>query len=126
MNWTLAVIVIVFLSALMVTRALGNLREEDALRYLEEGAIVIDVRTEAEFAGKSIDGVVNLPLHKLVDEIEGIVPDKDRVVLLHCRSGSRSGRGAGILKTLGYENAYNLGAFGHASKVLRSASKSTN
>ncbi|MEZ5276090.1 MAG: rhodanese-like domain-containing protein [Opitutaceae bacterium] len=120
MNWTIfAVIVVVFL-ALQVTRALGSLKEEDALKYLDAGAVVIDVRTPAEFANKSIPGVINIPLDQLADRIAEVVPEKEQIVLLHCRSGNRSGHGTKVLKSMGYESTYNLGSFGHAARIMES------
>ena len=126
MNWTIVVVIVVVFLALQVTRALGSLKEGDAREYLDAGAIVIDVRTPAEFAGKSIPGVINVPLDQLAARINKVVPDKEQVVLLHCRSGSRSGHGTKVLKSMGYEKTYNLGSYGHAARILGSRPAPSN
>lgn len=118
MSWYVLIGLVLVIIVFSVTRALGNLSAETAHEYLSEGAIVIDVRSEAEFADKSIDGVINIPLPVLADRIKKAVPDKDTVILLHCRSGNRSGQGMQVLRGMGYEKTYNLGSYGHAAKVL--------
>jgi phage shock protein E len=126
MNWYLVAAVILFVGISLVVRASTGLNEEQALELLARGAIVIDVRSEGEFAAKSIDGVINIPLPELATKISTVVPDKSQVVLLHCRSGSRSGHGTKILKQLGYEETYNLGSFGHAQKVIEALAAKTD
>jgi phage shock protein E len=121
MNWYLVTAVILFLGISLVVKASTGLKEEQAHELLARGAIVIDVRSEGEFAAKSIEGVINIPLPDLAAKISKIVPDKSQIVLLHCRSGSRSGHGTRLLKQLGYEETYNLGSFGHAQKVIATA-----
>ena len=121
MNWYLIAAVILFFGFSMVVRASTGLKEEQAHELLARGAIVIDVRSEGEFAAKSIEGVINIPLPELAAKISTTVPDKNQIVLLHCRSGSRSGHGTRLLKQLGYEETYNLGSFGHAQKVIEAA-----
>lgn len=118
MSWYVLIGLVVVIIVFSVTRALGNLKAETAHEYLSEGAIVIDVRSEAEFADKSIDGVINIPLPVLADRIGKAVPDKNTVILLHCRSGNRSGQGMSVLRGMGYEKTYNLGSYGHAAKVM--------
>ncbi|RKX30080.1 MAG: rhodanese-like domain-containing protein [Verrucomicrobia bacterium] len=121
MNWTIVAAVILFVVISLVVRASAGLKAEQAHELLAQGAIVIDVRSKGEFAAKSIDGVINIPLSELAARILKAVPDKNRIVLLHCRSGSRSGHGTRILKQLGYDETYNLGSFGHARKVIETA-----
>ena len=121
MNWYLVDAVILFLGISLVVKASTGLKEEQVHELLARGAIVIDVRSEGEFAAKSIEGVINIPLPDLAAKISEIVPDKNQIVLLHCRSGSRSGHGTRLLKQLGYEETYNLGSFGHAQKVIQAA-----
>jgi phage shock protein E len=121
MNWYLVAAVILFLGISLVVKASTGLKEEQAHELLARGAIVIDVRSEGEFAAKSIEGVINIPLPDLAAKISEIVPEKSQIVLLHCRSGNRSGHGTRLLKQLGYEETYNLGSFGHAQKVIETA-----
>jgi len=49
------------------------------------------------------------------------VPDKNQVLLLHCLSGTRSGIAKRQLKSMGYQNVFNLGSYGRAGKILGDA-----
>lgn len=73
----------------------------------QEKLHVIDVREEYEFDEFNI-GAKLIPLGELpdrLDEIEGI---KDEEIIIHCRSGARSGRAKDYLTSLGYTKVRNL------------------
>lgn len=75
----------------------------------EKQAIIIDVRTIEEYNEKHIENAYNIPL----DEIENIgdyIQDKNKYIIVYCRSGNRSKQAQTTLKQLGYINVYNLGA----------------
>lgn len=73
----------------------------------EKEYIIIDVRTKEEYNESHIKGSINIP----VDEInEKIDLDKDKNILVYCKSGNRSAQAAESLTNLGY-NVYDLGAF---------------
>lgn len=68
--------------------------------------VLIDVRTDAEFAQGSIQGAKHMPLHMLplvADQIENEMP-----VILICRSGARSAQACAFLASKGFGNVYNL------------------
>lgn len=68
--------------------------------YLQEGALLIDVRTKTEFlAGHHVDAI-NIPLQELQDRI-GELSNKKIVTV--CRSGARSVQAAVILKSKGFD-----------------------
>ncbi|MCF8450388.1 MAG: rhodanese-like domain-containing protein [Taibaiella sp.] len=76
---------------------------------LNNGALVIDVRTREEYSGGHFSGSFNLPL----DTIEMHAPDlklKNKPIILVCRSGARSGAAAGILGSMDIET-YNGGGW---------------
>lgn len=87
----------------------------------EKGAVVIDVRTEAEWLAGHLEGAVLIPYERIGDEIAKVVADKNGQVYLYCRSGRRTGIAMGILKKAGYENVINLETVENASKVLNRA-----
>jgi phage shock protein E len=86
--------------------------------WLNNGALVIDVRSPEEFQERHLMGVVNIPLNRLSGEIARHAPDKTQPLLLHCRSGSRSGRGADVLKKMGYQHVVNLGSYSQAERII--------
>ncbi|MCM2268266.1 MAG: rhodanese-like domain-containing protein [Elusimicrobiales bacterium] len=71
------------------------------------GAVVVDVRSPAEFASGSRPGSLNIPLDSLPAGAKQL--DKNKPVVLCCASGARSGIAAGILKTMGFKNVINAG-----------------
>ena len=82
----------------------------DYKALMEEGAIIIDVRSPGEFAGGHIEGSVNIPLDRLENNL-GKLKDKQQHIITCCASGMRSGSAKSLLKSKGYENVYNGGGW---------------
>jgi phage shock protein E len=110
--------------AFMVVKNITQASPATAREWLNKGALVIDVRTEAEYREKHLPGTINIPLDRLGDEIGKRAPDKEKPLLLHCRSGARSAKGTSTLKKMGYRNVLNLGSYGSAEKLLQAQSDS--
>lgn len=77
--------------------------------FLSEGAKIIDVRTEAEFAGGHSEGAINIPLDIVRQNVDRIKKMKAKIVLV-CRSGGRAGQAMAILNSSGIE-CVNAGAW---------------
>ena len=103
--------------------ARAELSEAEAREHLKRGALVVDVRTVEEFKAQSLTNVINIPLDEVKTKFPTVVTNKSDVVLLHCRSGRRSGIAVGQLRTLGYTNVFNLGSFEKAGKILKDAAR---
>ena len=85
-----------------------NLSPEDLSNRLEQKPdelLLLDVRTEEEFAAGHIEGSLNLPLHELQARFENLPKDRDIVTI--CAVGMRSANAALFLKDKGYD-AFNL------------------
>jgi len=76
-------------------------------QLIAEGAIVVDVRTPQEFAGGARPDSLNLPLSDLVARAKEL--DQNKMIILCCASGTRSGIALGILKKLGFTKLVNAG-----------------
>lgn len=75
------------------------------------GALLIDVRTEAEYAAGHEENAVLLPLEEICAETAAkIIPSHFTPVLLYCSRGVRSAAAAGKLLRLGYRKVYDIGA----------------
>lgn len=72
---------------------------------------VLDVRTRAEFSQGHLQGATHLDILEdgFMERIEGLGLDPDRPVYLYCRSGSRSGHAARLLRRNGHPLAFNVG-----------------
>ncbi len=103
------------LAAWLVYRWWNSRRVLKMLSALKaDGAVLVDVRSAAEFAVGSAPGTVNIPLAELggrLAEIPRTVP-----VVLCCASGTRSGMARLQLLKNGYRRVYNVGSW---AKLLR-------
>lgn len=72
------------------------------------GVYLVDVRTPEEYAEGHIEGSINIPLQDLNDILD-VIPDKNTVIYVYCRSGNRSGQSLPVLSDLGYTNVTNIG-----------------
>lgn len=88
-----------------------NITAEEAKEIMdsEEGYIILDVRTQEEYDQGHIPGAVLLPLDDVEDKAHVVLPDKDQLILVYCRSGRRSKQAAEILVELGYTNIKEFG-----------------
>lgn len=73
----------------------------------QEKLNIIDVREEYEFDEFNI-GATLIPLGELADRIDEIEGLKDEELIVHCRSGARSGRAKDYLTSLGFTKVRNL------------------
>ena len=88
-----------------------NITAEQAKEIMDQetGYIILDVRRQDEFAQGHIPGAVLLPLDDVKDKAYEMLPDKDQLILVYCRSGRRSKEASEILVELGYTNIKEFG-----------------
>ena len=73
-----------------------------------DGPLFVDVRESDEWEEGHIPGALYTGRGRLEQRIEGLVPDKERDIVVYCSGGSRSAFAAKALGDLGYENVVNL------------------
>lgn len=122
---TWIVIIMGVVIAFLLLKRLTQVSPTTARAWLNKGALVVDVRTEAEFREQHLPGVINIPLDRLEEEIVRHAPNKEQPLLLHCRSGRRSEIGTGVLQKLGYQQVLNLGSYGQAEKAVGSQAEAS-
>ena len=83
--------------------------EAVAMMEEEEGYIILDVRTAAEFDEKHIPGAINIPNETIATDGIPELPDKDQLIMVYCRSGNRSKQASEKLVKLGYTNVVEFG-----------------
>lgn len=72
--------------------------------------IILDVREQSEYDSGHIPSAVLLPVGEIdEDSAAQVIPDKDTVVLVYCRSGNRSKKASQALADLGYTQVYEFG-----------------
>jgi rhodanese-related sulfurtransferase len=83
--------------------------DEDLKNVIENGALIIDVRTPEEFKNGHIDGSLNIPLDKIGEAMAWL--QKDVPIVVVCASGNRSAHAVMVLKANGFEKVYNGGGW---------------
>ncbi|WP_114764274.1 rhodanese-like domain-containing protein [Vibrio rhodolitus] len=74
---------------------------------IQQGAMVVDVRTPQEFAAGHLDNAVNFPLADLDKHFANM--DKNQPIVVYCRSGNRSGIAYDYLVEQGFTQVHNGG-----------------
>ena len=91
-------------------KKLFGLKTTNYVQLMQEGAIILDVRTTGEFSTGHINGAINIPLDKLSNNLEKLKA-KNKPIITCCASGMRSASAKGILLSKGYGKVYNGGAW---------------
>ena len=87
-----------------------NMKAVEAAKILKENpnAVVLDIRTSAEFNEGHIPNAVNIDYKADSFESELEMLDRDATYVMHCRSGRRSANSFEIFKKLGFKNVVHI------------------
>jgi rhodanese-related sulfurtransferase len=94
----------------LATVAPGVVDGATGKRLADAGAVVLDVRTPAEFAAGHVPGARNIP----VDEVERRAAELGPIstpIVVYCKSGRRSAAAIEALSRLGYSRLWNAGGY---------------
>ncbi len=80
-----------------------------ALKDYENGAFIVDVRTDEEYAQLHIKGSIHIPVDELESGLEHFIPDKDSKIIFYCQKGVRAQKALEAALLMGYRKVYNLG-----------------
>lgn len=104
---------------LLLTGCAGNtsdgsyqqISQETAKQMMDtQEVVILDVREQSEYDSGHITDAVLLPVGTIdEDTAAAVIPEKDSVVLVYCRSGNRSKVASSALAKLGYTNIYEFG-----------------
>ena len=89
------------------TQGVTHITTADAVRLINKGALVIDVRKPEDFQTGHIVNARNIPSERVQQGGE-INKKKDKILLAVCADGATSGRAASALRKAGYPNAFSL------------------
>ena len=84
-------------------------QEAKTIMDSETDYIIIDARTQEEFAEGHIENAILIPEYEIKNRAEKELPDKDALILVYCRSGRRSKIASEELVRLGYTNVKEFG-----------------
>ena len=88
-----------------------NITAEEARKLMdsEKDRIILDVRSREEYDQGHIPGAILIPNTEIEVKAADLLPDKDQLILVYCRSGRRSKLAAQSLADLGYTNIREFG-----------------
>ena len=86
-----------------------SMEEAKKMMEMDDGHVIVDVRTEEEYSSGHIPGAICIPNETIYKDRPSVLPDLDQVILVYCRSGNRSKRSARMLYEMGYTNVYEFG-----------------
>jgi len=114
-NWYLFValgVILFLLAAGPISQRLYGIKNANVAQAIQllnrEGGVVVDVCEPKEFMGGHIPNAKNLPLSSLKDRWRDLERYKDKPIIVSCRSGNRSVKGAVILRKHGFPAVYSL------------------
>lgn len=87
----------------------GSGNKIDFRALIDEGAILLDVRTKEEYKQGSCANSINIPLDKLKNNLSKL--RKNKPIIAVCASGMRSRSAVSILRSEGFSEVHNGGCW---------------
>jgi rhodanese-related sulfurtransferase len=81
---------------------------QDAIRLMNQNALVLDLRPAEAFAAGHLAGARNLPIEQIGQAGETLKKYKEKPVVVYCDTGNSSGPAARKLAEQGFTKAVNL------------------
>ncbi|HNW28911.1 MAG TPA: rhodanese-like domain-containing protein [Spirochaetota bacterium] len=99
----------VIMAALISASCCSDIAPKQQVKeWIDRGALIVDVRTPAEFARGHYRNAINVPLADIENSF-AMFGDRNRLIVVYCRTGNRSGKARAILEKHGYKNVINGG-----------------
>lgn len=89
-------------------RGVGAVSPQDAVRMMNQGATLLDVRSAEDFAAGHIRGARNLPTERLAEGLDGLKRLKDRPIIVYCERGVSATAAMRQLVQQGFSKVVNL------------------
>jgi len=86
----------------------GAVSPQDAVRLMNQGAPLLDVRASEEYAAGHIRGARNLPLERLGESLDSLKRYKDKPVIVYCERGASAAAAMRQLAQQGFGKVVNL------------------
>lgn len=93
------------------TNEIRHVSMNDIVKIMEENKdyVIVDVRTPDEYAEGHIPNAINIQNETINETVYNKLKDKNQLILIYCRSGSRSRQAAYKMQKLGYTNIVEFG-----------------
>ena len=112
-HWLVAVTVVVLAAVIIVelrarAESFAALSPQDAIRLMNRGAVVIDLRPAEQYAAGHLSGARRMDGEQLLKAADTLKKYKQKPLIVYDESGSVGGSAARQLKAQGFEQAFNL------------------
>lgn len=105
----LAVLTYIVISEIRRKSGSREIAPQDAVRMInDENAIILDIREPGDYKTSHIINARNIPASRLSEEADNVIVDKNRPVIVYCKSGLNSQSACGKLSVAGYTRVYCL------------------
>lgn len=92
-----------------ITQKFGDISSQEVVKILNDGpSLLIDVRDSNELKDGVIKGAKHIPLGEFAKRIPNLEADKDKSIVIYCRSGNRSQHACRQLTKHDFLKVYNL------------------
>lgn len=103
-----ALVAVVFYEIRLKSRAHTEVTANEAVKLINQGAVVVDVRKPEEFQGGHILNAKNVELATLEANPGAVKKRKNKAIVTVCENGFQSARAADVLRKSGYDDVYCL------------------
>jgi rhodanese-related sulfurtransferase len=86
----------------------SEISPDELLANPPESALILDVRSEAEFTRGHVPGAVNLSHDRLAAQLDELDAAKDQPIVVYCESGRRASLAADVLLEAGFTDIRHL------------------
>ena len=100
-------------------KSLLGIKTINYAQLVNDGAIIVDVRTSGEFSAGHIKGSINIPVNSLAHNLAKLKA-KNKPVITCCASGMRSASAKSILQSNGFSDVYNGGSWYQLNMKIKS------
>ena len=107
----LGVLAVLIVAVLWLKLSAVRISGSEARALVGDGALLVDVRSEGEYARGSIEGSVNIPIQELSGRLDEL-GDKEQEIVVYCQSGGRSAMAKRLLESNGFTQVHDLGGIG--------------
>ena len=107
----LGVLALLVVAVLYLKLSAVRVSSADARSLVENGALLLDVRSEGEYADGGIEGSINIPIQDLAGRLDEL-GEKDGEIVVYCQSGGRSAMAKRLLEGNGFTKVHDLGGIG--------------
>ena len=110
-----AIVIVVLLLIFNRFRSAVSADANKVKEKIQQGALVVDVRSPAEFKSGHYPGAINIPVDEVSKRI-GEFGAKEKPIIVYCASGGRSGSAKSFLESMGFKDVMNAGGLSNMPK----------